>query len=147
MQRVCPAIFNTHTAGLVSDCHLKLDFAATRSSTALPPLHSDATNSNLITPAHGSLEPTNGTNSLPGNPQLPPAQPSRGPSLSFRRTRRERAAESILSSIRRRYATFVDVASYAGLGLVIYAGNKVTLVCLRSLVGLITSRALQLHLA
>ncbi|KAL3134630.1 hypothetical protein ABBQ32_007644 [Trebouxia sp. C0010 RCD-2024] len=92
-----------------------------RSSTALPPLHSDATNSNLITPAHGSLEPTNGTNSLPGNPQLPPAQPSRGPSLSFRRTRRERAAESILSSIRRRYATFVDVASYAGLGLVIYA--------------------------
>lgn len=51
------------------------------------------------------------------------AQTSRGPAFPFRRTKRQQAAESILSSIRRRYATFVDVASYAGLGLVLYAGT------------------------
>lgn len=50
-------------------------------------------------------------------------QTSRGPAFPFRRTKRQQAAESILSSIRRRYATFVDVASYAGLGLVFYAGT------------------------
>lgn len=117
---------------------------ASRSSTALPALHSRAASSDLITPEHRATQPGNGANSLPSIPQSPPAQGSRGPSLSFRRTRRERAAESILSSIRRRYATFVDVASYAGLGLVLYAG-KVMLLFICTMAGLCSCQAPQVQ--
>ena len=103
-----------------------------RSSThALQDGHSESASTELAkivvipensTPDHG---PT--SHSLSDSAQSPESSPDRGHSFSFKRTRRKRAAESILSSIRRRYATFVDVASYAGLGLVLYAGEAISL--------------------
>ena len=49
----------------------------------------------------------------PGDPGLP----------DRKRSHRSKAAFSVLQGIRRHYATLVDLVSYVGLGLVLYAGD------------------------
>ena len=42
--------------------------------------------------------------------------------IQRRRSRRRRVTDSVLAGIRRHYAKVVDILSYVGLGLVLYAG-------------------------
>ena len=128
LQHASPTVLSKHAASLVCWAANSIWTCCHRSSThALQALHPGATSNDLakiiVIPEHGSTEPETAPSRLPSGPQSADGQTSRGPSFPFRHTRRKRAAESILSSIRRRYATFVDIASYAGLGLVFYAGK------------------------
>ena len=77
----------------------------------------------VVIPEHAPAHHTNDSPNLPTGQEEQEGPSRRASSFQFRRTRRKRAAESILSSIRRHYATVVDVASYVGLGLVLYAGD------------------------
>ena len=43
--------------------------------------------------------------------------------IQRRRSRRRRVTDSVLAGIRRHYAKVVDILSYVGLGLVLYAGE------------------------
>ena len=97
-----------------------------RSSTALPVQSQslDDLAKVVVIPEHDAPAGANRSNTTAnGIDGTPPPAPGR-PSFPFRLTKRKRAAESILSSIRRHYATVVDVASYVGLGLVLYAGRQ-----------------------
>ncbi|DBB10964.1 TPA: hypothetical protein ACH3X3_007414 [Trebouxia sp. C0006] len=75
----------------------------------------------VVIPEHAPAHHTNDSPNLPTGQEEQEGPSRRASSFQFRRTRRKRAAESILSSIRRHYATVVDVSSYVGLGLVLYA--------------------------
>ena len=77
----------------------------------------------VVIPEHAPAHHTNTSPNLPTGQEEQEGPSRRASSFQFRRTRRKRAAESILSSIRRHYATVVDVSSYVGLGLVLYAGE------------------------
>ena len=77
----------------------------------------------VVIPEHAPAYHTNASPNLPNGQEEQEGPSRRASSFQFRRTRRKRAAESILSSIRRHYATVVDVSSYVGLGLVLYAGD------------------------
>lgn len=94
-----------------------------RSSTALPVQSQslDDLAKVVVIPEHDSAAGTDRSNATANGIDSPPPPAHGRPSFPFRRTKRKRAAESILSSIRRHYATVVDVASYVGLGLVLYA--------------------------
>lgn len=97
-----------------------------RSSTHALPAHESGHNGLakvVVIPEHGPSQETSPAGNVPEGEQAQEGPSSHTPSFQFRRTRRKRAAESILSSIRRHYVTVVDVASYVGLGLVLYAGK------------------------
>ena len=84
----------------------------------------------VVIPEHASLRSTQRANSNTNGVESNSTAPGREIPRPFRRGRRKWAAESILSSIRRHYSTFADVASYVGLGLVLYAGVRISAVML-----------------